>query len=239
MKSKKILFSDYDKTFYINDEDIEKNKKSLLKYHSLGNIFVITTGRSYYDYYKKKNKYNFESDYVILNHGATIIDSNDNLLFKKYIKSDIVLDIKKYLSLNKAEKYFCCGALESRVDFNYEYITKVYIKYKNEEDTINDIKKLRERFDDIVNIYHISPISIEIVSKEASKVKAIDFLIERLGIEKKDVFTIGDGYSDIEMVKKYNGCCMKDSVDELKQYSINEYESVSIFIDDIIGGKIK
>ena len=29
---KKILVSDYDQTFYLNDEDIEKNKTSLKKF---------------------------------------------------------------------------------------------------------------------------------------------------------------------------------------------------------------
>lgn len=236
MISKKILFSDYDKTFYINDEDIEKNKKSLKNFHALGNLFVIATGRSYYDYYKKKNKYGFESDYVILNHGATVIDKNDNILLKKFIDKKMVLEIKEYLRLEKTEDYFYCSDIESRVDFDYDTIAKIYVKYKTVEDTTTVLKELVEKFGKRVNIYHISSNSIEIVSKDASKVNAVEYLVDLLEIDDKNVFTIGDGYSDIEMVKKYNGCCMKDSIDEIKNYSINEYESVSIFIDDIVRG---
>lgn len=34
-------------------------------------------------------------------------------------------------------------------------------------------------------------------------------------IDPKKIYTIGDGYSDISMIKKYNGYCMKESVPAL------------------------
>ena len=51
---KKILVSDYDQTFYLNDEDIEKNKTSVKKFRDKGNIFIFATGRSYMDFMKKE-----------------------------------------------------------------------------------------------------------------------------------------------------------------------------------------
>lgn len=77
--NKKILVSDYDQTFYLNDEDIEINKKAVAKFRKEGNIFIIATGRSYFDFHNKVDMYNFEYDYVIINHGATILDKNDNV----------------------------------------------------------------------------------------------------------------------------------------------------------------
>ena len=50
---RKILVSDYDQTFYLNDEDIEKNKKSVEEFRKKGNIFVFATGRSYFDFMNK------------------------------------------------------------------------------------------------------------------------------------------------------------------------------------------
>ena len=49
---KKILVSDYDQTFYLNDEDIERNKKEVEKFEKDGNIFAIATGRSFFDFKK-------------------------------------------------------------------------------------------------------------------------------------------------------------------------------------------
>ena len=48
------------------------------------------------------------------------------------------------------------------------------------------------------------------------------------------IFTIGDGLNDIPMIKDFNGYAMINAVDELKEISINEYESVSNLIDEII-----
>ena len=80
--NKKIFVSDYDQTFYLNDEDIEKNKIAINEFRKKGNIFVIATGRSYFDFQNKVDEYNLNYDYVIINHGATILDKNNNILMK-------------------------------------------------------------------------------------------------------------------------------------------------------------
>ena len=36
--NKKILISDYDQTFYLNDNDIEKNKIAIKKFREQGNL---------------------------------------------------------------------------------------------------------------------------------------------------------------------------------------------------------
>lgn len=41
---KKILVSDYDNTFYINDTDIKNNIDKVNKFRNKNNIFVIATG---------------------------------------------------------------------------------------------------------------------------------------------------------------------------------------------------
>lgn len=37
----KMIVSDYDKTFYLNDKDIENNKLLVNQFRKKGNIFVI------------------------------------------------------------------------------------------------------------------------------------------------------------------------------------------------------
>ena len=49
----KILVSDYDQTFYLNDEDVEKNKIAVKDFRNKGNIFVFATGRSFFDFHNK------------------------------------------------------------------------------------------------------------------------------------------------------------------------------------------
>ena len=231
---KKLLVSDYDQTFYLDDFDIEKNKKAVTKFKSKKNIFVIATGRSYYDFYNKQKKYNFNFDYAILNHGTTIINKNGKVLTNISINNDIIEDIKENLCLEESINSFCCSEVESRVDFNQPDLTKINIKYKSKNFAMEIAEKINNLFGEYVNAYYVSHDSVEIISNKTNKSKAINLLLERLNILQGNVYTIGDGYSDIEMIKDFNGYAMVNSVNELKQVAIREYESVSNLIDEIM-----
>ena len=232
---KKLLVSDYDQTFYINDEDIEKNKMAVNEFRKKGNIFVIATGRSYYDFMKKKNKYNIEYDYLIINHGATILDQKDNIIFNEKIPNEILESLKLDLHIENSERNFCCSILESRVDFEYKNLTKIHVKYNDSEYSNKILKKLEEKYNGCINAYLVSGNSIEIISKNANKSKAIKLLSKEIEIGQEKIYTIGDGYSDIEMIKDYNGYAMKESVDKLKNVALEEIDSVSDLIRKIEG----
>ena len=231
---KKILASDYDKTFYLNDEDIEKNKIAINEFRKRENIFIIATGRSYFDFHNKVDLYKFNYDYVIINHGATILDKNDNILANFPIKDEIIPEIKNDLKLEKSIKGFCCSKLESRVDFNHKDLTKINVGYNSKDEAISINININNKYSQFINSYQIAETSLEIISNETNKSKAIDLLLNRLNIKRQNVYTIGDGYSDIEMVKNFNGYAMQESVDELKNVAQKEYSSVSELINEII-----
>lgn len=235
---KKIIVSDYDKTFYINDEDIEKNKKIINEFMEEGNLFVIATGRSFFDFKNKVEAYNLKYNYVILNHGATILDNNDNIIYNFSIDNKIIKDIERDLSLEKSVKNFCCSELESRVDFKHNDLTKINVKYNEEIDAIKINELINTKYVQYVNSYYIGKNSIEIISNKTNKSKAIKLLMDKLEINTNEIYTIGDGYSDIQMVKDFNGYCMKDSVKELKDIAIKEYDSVSNLIKEVLKEEI-
>lgn len=231
----KLLVSDYDQTFYINDEDIEKNKIAVNEFRKKGNIFVIATGRSYADFMKKKNQYNIEYDYLIINHGATILDKKENIIFNEKIPNEILDSLKFDLHIENSERNFCCSILESRVDFEYKNLTKIHVKYNDLEYSNKILKKLEEKYNSFLNSYLVSGNSIEIISKNANKSKAIKLLSKEIEIVQEEIYTIGDSYSDFEMVKDYNGYAMKESVDGLKNVALEEIDSVSDLIRKIEG----
>ena len=230
----KILVSDYDQTFYLNDEDVEKNKIAVKEFRNKGNIFVFATGRSFFDFHNKAKLYNLEYDYVIMNHGATILDKDNNIFYNFSIKNEIIDNLKNDLQLEKTIDGFCCSKLESRVDFSYKDLTKINVKYNSKELAKNINDEINNKYSQFVNSYWISGSSLEIISSETNKSKAIKLLLEKLNISSNNIYTIGDGYSDIQMVKDFNGFAMADSVEELKKTARKEYESVSDLIKEII-----
>ena len=82
--------------------------------------------------------------------------------------------------------------------------------------------------------YYVTKNSVEIISNETNKSNAINLLINKLNLLKEDVYTIGDGYSDIEMIKNFNGYAMVNSIEELNQVALKKYRSVSDLINEIL-----
>lgn len=211
---RKILVSDYDQTFYLNDEDIEKNKKSVENFRKQENIFIFATGRSYFDFMNKAEQYKLKWDYLIINHGATILDKNNNIISNYTIDNDVIKKIKKDLEIEKAIKYFCCNLENSRTNFDDKDLTKIHAKYeKNKAEQINSL--INKKYSEFVNCYLVSGNAVEIISNKTSKSNAIEEIVQIEKVNRENIFTIGDGYSDIEMIKSYNGYCMEESVQEL------------------------
>ncbi len=235
----KLLASDYDQTFYISDSDIQKNIKEVNKFRKEKNIFVLATGRSYEDLMKKIEKYHFTYDYLAINHGATILDQENRILLNKSIPNHIIPKIKKYLDLEKSISYFCCATLESRVDFMHENLTKIAVTYKTKEEALKKAEEIKSLFNNFVHAYYVNKNSVEITSKLVSKEEAISYIAKINKIKNKNIYTIGDGYSDIEMIKKFNGYGMNCSVEEIYKKAKGIYPSVSKLIQDIRESKIR
>ena len=231
---KKILVSDYDQTFYISDEDIEKNIIAVNEFRKRGNIFVIATGRSYFDFKSQVNLYCLEYDYVILNHGTTILDNKDNIISNFSIENEIIESLKNDLDIEKSVDGFCCSRLESRVDFDYKDLTKINIKYDSENETKYIYNLIKEKYSNSVELYYVNNKILEIISNKINKSKAISLLLNKLNMVKDNVYTIGDGYNDIEMIKDFNGYAMKNAVEDLKLNVEKEYNSVFEFIYEIM-----
>ena len=231
---KKMIASDYDRTFYLNDEDIEKNKIAIKKFMNLGHKFIIATGRSYYDLMKKVNQYNLIYDYAIINHGASILDKNNSIIYNLSMDNNVIKELKNDLELEKSIDWFCCSKLESRVNFEYKNLTKINVKYKTKKESIEMNEKINNKYSEFITSFNITSSSIEIVSNKVDKSKAIKMLANKLAVEENNIYTIGDGYSDVKMIKDFNGYCMKESVDELKKVAKGQFNSVSELVDILI-----
>lgn len=230
-----MLISDYDDTFYINDNDILENIK-LVKQFMENHLFVIATGRGYQSFIDEKNKYSIDFHYLIINHGATIL-KKDKIIYNKPIdyltKEMLIKDLKQ----KEITYLFSCFELEG-VDISSKKITKIHARYKSAEDA-NYIKSILDsKYQDKVNTYLVChEEAIEVVSCEVDKSKAIDFIANKEKIQKNDIYTIGNSYNDIEMIEKFKGFAIKNSVIRVKEQAITEYRSVSLLISDIMRGK--
>lgn len=229
----KMLVSDYDGTFYLNDEDVQKNVVAVDSFMQ-DNCFVIATGRSYYDWQKKEKEYGIKYNYLIINHGATVLKDNKiiyNLSIDNIIKDELLVDLK----LETTVKYFACSALESRVPLKNDNLTKIYVRYNTYEEANNIKENLERKYANYICCFFVGGgLTIEVVAKNVNKANAIKMVAALENISENQIYTIGDGYTDIEMIKCFNGYAMVNSVAELKQVAISEYGSVLMLITDLL-----
>ena len=232
------MVSDYDNTFYINEYDIKNNIQNVEKFRNKDNIFVIATGRSYYDFNKKLKEYPIKYDYLIINQVATILDLDENIIEKYIIDENIKDAIIQDLELYNQDTMFACSVLASRVSIESSNITKIHKRFE----TIEEAKKMNNIINNKYSSHIISYLipsnnAIEIISAKTNKANAIDKIANIENVDKQNIFTIGDSYNDIEMIKNFNGFCVSNAEKEVKNISIKEYQSVSELINEILGEK--
>lgn len=233
---KKILASDYDGTLYINENDIKRNINNIKKFRKNNNIFVIATGRSFYDLSIKIIEQNLKYDYLAINHGATILGENNQIIANYSINEKIKETLIKELDLSNNANMFACKMLNGRVNINEKEINKINIKY----DTLEKAKEMNDHLnkrysDDIISYLLTTDTSIEIISSNVNKAKAVRKIAELEKVEDENIYTIGDSYNDIEMIKEFNGNCMVVSKQEVLDIcnKKSQFESVSDLIEKI------
>lgn len=232
---KEIVFSDYDGTIYITEENMSKNIKSIEEYRNLGGKFVIVTGRSKTSVSNVIEQYNIPYDYIISNNGAVIYNKEMVKIYEQAINTEISNKIIDYLKPKEnIEKFFYDD--EDKVEYHNQQILKLRIKTSNYElaQTIED--EINSMFKDDVKAHSAFPgmyydnhdfVIVDIVSKSAGKENAIKKLLDILNIKKEQVATIGDGRNDIGMIKEYNGYSMETAENDVKKSASKIFESVA------------
>ena len=223
-----LLATDFDRTFYTNNIDLKRNMDNLSKFRER-NKFVIATGRSYGDFINL-TKNSIKTDYLIVNHGATIL-KDDEVIKSIYISEKTKKKLMEIFDFNKIT-YFASKDKESRVDIKTLNLSKINIQLSDNLVAKKASEYVNENFNDIeayISMRHKN--HIEIVNKEANKANAIKYVGSLEKINSHLIYTVGDGYTDIEMIKRFNGYAINDAIDELKQYAIDTVDSVSDVMD--------
>lgn len=221
-----LLASDFDRTFYINNYDFKCNLK-LLPDFMKSNIFAIVTGRSYDDY-MNVTKNCVPMDYLIINHGATIL-KDDEVIKSTPINNKTVTKLKRIFNFDDVE-YFACKDKLSRVDIDTKNLSKINITMQDNLVAKKAVDYINQHFEDIKAYILFHKNQFEIVSSDANKSNAIKYIANLEHINQYNIYTVGDGYTDMEMIRDYNGYSMSDCVDELKNVAIKSVSSVGDII---------
>ena len=232
---KKILVSDYDGTFYQNDIDIRENIDKVNEFRTLGNLFVLATGRSYVDLKIMIDKYKIPYDYLILNHGALLLSKNLEVLNVFILDKELVVSVLEYANNNKDIYDVVLIDVFKKKVTDTSNVVKIMLKLYSYDNALDVKKYIDERYTNIKCYYEKEDnhYLVEIVSSKASKSLMIEKILVREEIKKDNVFTIGDGVNDIDMIRNFNGYRVINSCKELDSITNRVIDNVSDLIEKI------
>lgn len=234
---KKILFSDYDKTLYINEDGLLKNIEAIKKFRDKGHLFTIATGRAYYDLKDMIKNYQIPFDYLILNHGAFILDSNFNIIHSIFIDNNIVEEIFEAAKQNSdVFEVVLYDEFNKYINEKKDNIIKIVLKLDSEDKANHLSNEINSNYQEIKSYVMRSRTAhlVEIICTDVDKSIAIKKILKITNIEKQNTFVIGDGPNDVEAIKDYNGFGMEISNSEVYKVAKKLYKSVSDLIEEII-----
>ncbi|MGX8680740.1 MAG: HAD-IIB family hydrolase [bacterium] len=258
----KILFSDFDGTLVdvhtplssLNNERIEALQKA-------GNLFVICTGRTIFEMNWTFEHTPIPYDYLVLNNGGHILDALHQTLYEKTISHQTGLAIiSMFVDEPDTWIYFCDGqknyaylngqtydhalgdrpldedfmeAVKKSGDFQ---IISLFQDDQSYEKTDQAAQSITALYGDEVDC-HRNQFYLDIVPKGIDKGEGVCRLLEILHLDDAAVYTIGDSYNDLSMIRAGDvGCCFTYSPEEIQKESDRVVDYVYELIDEILGG---
>lgn len=233
------LFSDYDgtiKTFNNTSNFIEKgilniNIKYINDFIKDGNNFVLTTGRSTESILYEINRYNINYNYLTSYDGRIIYDNKGNLVNSTYINKDILNELKSILKgdLNNNKTIFN----EKGISNDLENVVLLVIKVNNYRKIKPLLDELKKEYQDLSINYSVLTNSL-IISTYCNKSIGASKLLEiDSNIRNSKIYSVGDSFNDLELLKDYNGYKMLLSYPILYKNIKNTTLSVASLIKKI------
>lgn len=232
MNDKKMIVSDYDGTYKKNtlplNSEILENNEAVRRFIDDDNIFMFATGRVFSSFYKEYLKNNLLSSFISCANGNVIFNQNFDLISCKTIKKSFLELLKNYYKLIESIKTKdAYGEVDMNSMVEIEMVYKDLIAKKTLLEYLHN--------NSIYSYYHdnANPLMIHIFNNDFDKVDSIYKVSDMCKINKKNIYTIGDGYNDLKMINEFNGYSMKLSNPDLIKASLGSVDTVKEFIINV------
>ncbi len=268
MKEIKLIAFDLDGTLLNDERELsENNIKAIKKLLNNDIKIVIATGRPFAGFSRFLRQLDIlnKDNYSITNTGSIVRENVDNGNIKTR-----ALNIDDYIFINKLANIYdgiqTCIYTDEYIYIDEQNPNEAFIHDKNilkmetrntdsysnelicrinvmgEKDILDKFQKeklsiLEEKFSTMRN----ETFSFEILNRDSSKGKALEFLSKYLNIERDEIMAFGDNVNDVDMIE-YAGVsvAMKNGKDVLKSKADyiaepNSDDGVAKFLTDYFG----
>ena len=251
-----LLASDFDNTIcfwsnvgWITDED----REAIRRFREAGNKFVIVSGRSYKSAIDVFNEFDFhDMDFFILMSGAYAAYPDETPIYDKRIDINLLPVLCDFFRATKS-RYLCLdvGRKSYNVDIGGDLqpeftenitlsealrlgtFTSINVGYHTHEEAHEVADELEKRFSHIITPLQNNR-AIDMPPAGINKAVAVGHAADMLGIEKDKIYTAGDNYNDIQMLRAYHGNAMRNGPRAVWDSAERTVSHISEIIDHIL-----
>ncbi|MCL2085666.1 Cof-type HAD-IIB family hydrolase [Candidatus Saccharibacteria bacterium] len=237
---KKIVFSDFDGTFFAPGQT-ERNLAALCEFRKRGGLFALNTGRGLASL--SGMPFKVESDFLILNNGSIVLGEKGELLTSFSMPASVVKRVFDLIGKNPRIGDIKLSSINGPACLSScEYFTKIMPQIeRTERESVHEILDLlKSELSEVAKVtISWAEISgrdhhdIDIVSKDSGKIRGIEYILDLTKLPKNFVATIGDGDNDMEMIEKYNGFAVAHADKNAIRAARKIYPTVADLLEEI------
>lgn len=249
-----LLASDFDGTLIHWPSGIidEEDRAAVRRFRAAGNKLVVVTGRMYGAAIDGFNSTDFhDMDCFLCLSGALCAEPDGTEIFHKRANAERLPELAEFfretgarymnIDVGKNSHGFDIGG---DLSFGFpmltlnelkalETFTSINVGYADEDRAHEIISLLSEKFGDVITPLQ-NKNAIDMPPAGINKAVAAGFAGEMYGIRPENIYTVGDSFNDLDMVREYNGSAMDSGPEELKAAAKRTVHRVREIIDLIM-----
>lgn len=238
----KIIATDFDGTLNYNGKVSDSDREAIELFRCHGNKFGIVTGRdleaSLWFFYN----YKLKCDFVISCTGAIITDGDGKIIYSKKAKTgEFLCDIiNKAISLGAGLFVVSDGLRRYHIDVHGKipYDLSLFPEFnhcntwfESDESATEFVKYVKEKYPEKISAYRNGN-SVDMPPPSVSKTSGIYEYASNF--EGAKIYTAGDNYNDIPMLKEFCGFAVSNALDKVKEEAGHTCDRICDMIEYIM-----
>ena len=215
--ARKMLVSDYDGTLKSDLKNLIINIEAVKKFRKQGNLFTISTGRSYESIKSECERYGIEYDFLNCYDGSVLFDKQDTLLFaNKFSRADLIalaVTLPHVEAIKEVNYHGTHGIIDIdhfKLDEQLSDVVMINLRLK----LFKKLKYYISGFEkDYPNIKFAQIFNEVFIKDDFDKSNGIQELENYLNgeVTRDNIITVGDNLNDLKLLQEFNGYKMLTS----------------------------
>jgi HAD superfamily hydrolase (TIGR01484 family) len=239
----KLFASDYDGTLHLNGEVSQDTLNMIHTFRSQGNLFGIATGRSIGSIVSEIEKYGVPVDFLVGNNGSIVMNQHREELFYQLMDFEICMEIVNSIPQDKVAFYgisdgykfglhdatytqdFVDQLIDIKDIIKEKTAVGIFVKFNQEGLSHYYADLWNQKYHGIIKAYPFYD-GIDVVSYGITKKSGLFHINDYYEFDGP-IYTIGDSFNDIPMIKGFNGFAMCSGEDAVKEVASQCFETVA------------